>query len=63
TKAYLEGFKRDVQEFLALPTIQAHWQKARLGYSPAFRTFVEEELMPSMSDTSIPTLLPGPAKA
>ncbi|NER82103.1 MAG: hypothetical protein F6K42_21595 [Leptolyngbya sp. SIO1D8] len=62
-KAYLEGFKRDAQEFLTLPTIQAHWQKARLGYSPAFLTFVEEELMSSMSNASISTLPPESAKA
>ncbi|MDB9526978.1 hypothetical protein PN498_13340 [Oscillatoria sp. CS-180] len=62
-KAYLEGFKRDAQELLALPTIQTHWQAARLGYSAAFRTFVEEELMPTVSDTSISTSPPSPAKS
>lgn len=61
-KAYFEGYKRDAQEFLSLPTIQAHWQAARLGYSAAFRKFVEEELL-STSDASISTLPPAPAKS
>lgn len=61
-KTYLEGFKRDAQEFLSLPTIQAHWQAARLGYSAAFRKFVEEELMAAASDTSVSTLPPAPVK-
>ena len=62
-KTYLEGFKRDAQEFLSLPTIQAHWQAARLGYSAAFRKFVEEELMASTSDAPVSTLPPAPAKS
>ena len=54
-KAYLEGFKRDAQELFALPTVQTHWQGARLAYSVAFQKFVEEELIPAPleSETSL----------
>ena len=45
-KAYLAGFKQDAQELFALPTVQAHWQKASITYSAAFQKFVEDELLP-----------------
>jgi hypothetical protein len=55
-KAYLEGFKQDAQEIFAFPTVQTHWQQARVAYSTAFQTFVEKELMPARpkSETTAP---------
>lgn len=50
-ESYLEGFKQDAGEVLALPTVQSQWTKAKSGYSPAFRRFVESELM-SPTDNS-----------
>lgn len=46
-KSYLDGFKQDAQELFAFPTVQKHWQQAKVAYSVAFQEFVEEELMSS----------------
>ena len=46
-KSYLDGFKQDAQEVFAFPTVQKHWQQAKVVYSIAFQEFVEEELISS----------------
>ena len=50
-KVYLDGFKQDAQEIFAFPTVQTHWQQARVAYSTDFQTFVETELMPTQPQT------------
>ena len=45
--SYLEGFKQDAVEFMTLASVQRQWQRAKFGYSPAFRRFIEEEVMSS----------------
>jgi hypothetical protein len=54
--SYSEGFKRDAQDLLTLPTVQQHWQKAKAVYSVDFQKFVDEELM--ASSTASPTTPP-----
>lgn len=51
--SYMAGFKQDAQEVFAFPTVQRHWQRAKVVYSPAFQTFVEEELMSSSVEVEV----------
>lgn len=55
-EAYLQGFKDDAIKMFSFPTIRKHWRYSKVGYSPQFQKFVEEELI--APTTAEPSLFP-----